>query len=300
MRRPDIIKVDLSQFADDKRLVQIPGKLVLADNLKGEPITAEDEERLGFPAQVTMTIFLICIKGQIEVNIDLHRYLLNSGDTAIVLPGSFFQIDYIQQDTRCIIMGISPTFVNLAGNVKTGIEFSQKLKKNPTYRPNNRELEENIHIYKLMRGKLRDEKFHYKEEVAQSYIRIMQCNIFNKFVEEGGSAQENIPAGRKEELFVKFLALVKEHYMESRTISFYASKLFVSAKYLSSVVHEVSGSYASEWIDQHVILEAKAMLRTEGVSIKDVSNKLNFANQSFFAKFFKQHTGYTPKEYRVL
>ena len=273
---------------------------MLADTLKGEPITAEDEERLGFPAQVTMTIFLICIKGQIEVNIDLHRYLLNSGDTAIVLPGSFFQIDYIQQDTRCIIMGISPTFVNLAGNVKTGIEFSQKLKKNPTYRPNNRELEENIHIYKLMRGKLRDEKFHYKEEVAQSYIRIMQCNIFNKFVEEGGSAQENIPAGRKEELFVKFLALVKEHYMESRTISFYASKLFVSAKYLSSVVHEVSGSYASEWIDQHVILEAKAMLRTEGVSIKDVSNKLNFANQSLFAKFFKQHTGYTPKEYRVL
>jgi AraC-like DNA-binding protein len=42
------------------------------------------------------------------------------------------------------------------------------------------------------------------------------------------------------------------------------------------------------------------MLKKEGASIKDVSNYLNFANQSFFAKYFKQHTGYTPKEYKAL
>ncbi|MBQ2297918.1 MAG: AraC family transcriptional regulator, partial [Bacteroidaceae bacterium] len=87
---------------------------------------------------------------------------------------------------------------------------------------------------------------------------------------------------------------------QNRSITFYADKLCISPKYLSSVVHSVSGKYATDWINQCVILEAKNMLKKEGASIKDVSNYLNFANQSFFAKYFKQHTGYTPKEYKAL
>ncbi|MCR5313608.1 MAG: helix-turn-helix domain-containing protein, partial [Bacteroidaceae bacterium] len=41
-----------------------------------------------------------------------------------------------------------------------------------------------------------------------------------------------------------------------------------------------------------------AMLKAEGDSVKNVCNRLNFANQSFFAKYFKQHTGMTPREYK--
>ena len=96
------------------------------------------------------------------------------------------------------------------------------------------------------------------------------------------------------------MAIVKEKYIKHRNIAFYADQLCVSPKYLSSVVHAVSGKYATDWINQYVILEAKAMLKSDRISIKDVSNKLHFANQSFFAKFFKQHTGYTPKEYKEL
>jgi YesN/AraC family two-component response regulator len=106
--------------------------------------------------------------------------------------------------------------------------------------------------------------------------------------------------GRKDELFMQFVESVKEHYIKHRNIVFYADLLCVSPKYLSSVVHLVSGKYATDWINQYVVLEAKTLLRSDGVSIKDVSNRLHFANQSFFAKYFKQHTGYTPKEYKAL
>ena len=55
---------------------------------------------------------------------------------------------------------------------------------------------------------------------------------------------------------------------------------------------------AGEWIDSHVILEAKAMLKSSEQSIQEIADELHFANQSFFGKYFKHHTGFSPKEYR--
>jgi AraC-like DNA-binding protein len=63
-------------------------------------------------------------------------------------------------------------------------------------------------------------------------------------------------------------------------------------------VKETSGQSAPEWIDQYVILEAKQMLKHSDLCIKEISDELNFANPSFFFKYFKKHTGMTPNQYR--
>ncbi len=299
MSTPEIIKVDLSHFPTDERFAQIPQKLVLADNFDGEHFDGEGNHPT-FPVQVTMAICFICVSGKMEMSIDLTHHTLEDGCTAMILPGSFFQMEHLQPGTKCLFMAIAPDFVNYIGDVKTGVEFGRKLKERPVHKPTYYEMQETLAIYKELKRKLLDKNYLFKEDVARSYLRILQCNMYQKFVREESTKLRQKPTSRKEELFMKFMEVVKEHYMESRNISFYAEKLFISPKYLSCVVHEVSGSYATEWINQHVILEAKTMLRAKGVSVKDVSNKLNFANQSFFAKYFKQHTGYTPKEYKAL
>ena len=51
---------------------------------------------------------------------------------------------------------------------------------------------------------------------------------------------------------------VLKNYKKERSVSFYADKLCLTAKHLSSVVKEVSGKTAGEWIDNFVILEARA------------------------------------------
>ena len=300
MSVPEIIKVDFSHFPTDERFVQIPGQLVITDNIDENWIEEENLQHSIFPVQVTMSVNIICLSGKVEMKIDLSDYTLTDGCTALILPGSFFQIKNIEKGSKCIFMAISPDFVRFAGDVKTGIEFGRMLKEKPTHHPSAAELEENITLYKALKKKLQQKNFNYIEEVARAYLRIMQCNLFQSFAENLGRQMEHHPTGRKEALFMQFMAVVKEHYISNRNIAFYADKLCVSPKYLSTVVHAVSGKYASEWINQYVVLEAKTLLRTEGVSIKGVSNKLNFANQSFFAKYFKQHTGYTPKEYKAL
>ena len=99
-------------------------------------------------------------------------------------------------------------------------------------------------------------------------------------------------------LMQQFIREVQIYYKQERKVLFYAKRLHLSSGYLSTIVKKVSGKTATEWIDNYVILEAKAMLKSRKMNIQQVSNELNFPSQSFFGKYFKRHTGMSPKEYK--
>lgn len=104
---------------------------------------------------------------------------------------------------------------------------------------------------------------------------------------------------RKEDLVVRFANLVSKHVRDQRKVQFYAGILNVTAKYLTETVKEVSGKNAGEIIDDFVILESKLLLENPAFSIAQVSSMLNFADPSFFGKYFKRLTGHSPKEFRT-
>ena len=103
---------------------------------------------------------------------------------------------------------------------------------------------------------------------------------------------------RKQEVMAKFILAVSENFRTERQVSFYAEKICITPKHLSAVVKDLTGKTASDWIERYVILEAKMLLRTTDLTIQEISNKLNFTNQSFFGKYFKHQTGYSPSESR--
>lgn len=300
MNKQEIMKVDLTHFPTDSRFVQIPGKLAIIDNLEEKSYEHIEQQDKSFPIQLDMNVCFLCTSGQIDLEIDLNMYTLHEGDAAMILTGSFLRVIRIKDSARIAFIAINSDFLKYVGNVKTVIEHVNKVKRMPVSHMEPDMMEESLMIYNEIKKKLSNPDYRFKEEVAKSYIQIMLCNFFDRFVQKNETTEEQAPKSRKEELFKNFIKLVKDNYLNHRSITFYADKLCVSPKYLSSVVHKVSEKYATDWINQYVILEAKSMLRMEDTNIKDVSNHLNFANQSFFAKFFKKHTGYTPKEYKAL
>ncbi|WP_368125576.1 helix-turn-helix domain-containing protein, partial [Bacteroides stercoris] len=136
----------------------------------------------------------------------------------------------------------------------------------------------------------------YRKEITQGLLMALCYEIYDIY--QGHAVKERTPKSRKEDLFERFIRYVYEFYKEERSVSFYADKMFLTPKHLSTVVKEVSGKTAGDWIDSLVILEAKAMLKSSEQSIQEIADELHFANQSFFGKYFKHHTGFSPKEYR--
>ena len=82
--------------------------------------------------------------------------------------------------------------------------------------------------------------------------------------------------------------------MQART----SRQLCISPKYLSLVVKQISGRTALEWIENYVTMELRVALKNSTKSIKEIAEDMNFPNQSFLGKYFKEHVGMTPSEYR--
>ena len=94
--------------------------------------------------------------------------------------------------------------------------------------------------------------------------------------------------------------LLKTYHYKERDISFYAEKLCLTPKYLSSIIRDVSGELAGNWIDNYVIIEAKALLISSNLTIQEICYKLNFSTPSSFTRFFKRITGMSPRKFRTL
>lgn len=103
---------------------------------------------------------------------------------------------------------------------------------------------------------------------------------------------------RSETLADTFFALLHRHYITERSLAFYADQLCITTKYLSKVIRRTTGRTVYYWIEEFVTKEAKRLLRSTDATVTEIAERLNFPNSSFFAKFFRRHTGRSPLEYR--
>jgi len=82
------------------------------------------------------------------------------------------------------------------------------------------------------------------------------------------------------------------------TVSYMASQLHISPRYLSDVLKEETGKTALELIHISLIGEAKNLLRAADQSVGEIAYSLGFENLPYFSRLFKKEVGVTPKEYK--
>ena len=99
-------------------------------------------------------------------------------------------------------------------------------------------------------------------------------------------------------LLRNFQKLIEKHYTELRLPKEYADLLFVTPNHLNALCKTVTGLQAGELIRNRILLEAKRLLVNQDMSITEISNELNFNDNSYFTKFFKKQVGITPEEFR--
>ncbi len=103
---------------------------------------------------------------------------------------------------------------------------------------------------------------------------------------------------REQRLFTDFVRLVSQYAAQEHHIDFYAQRLFLSPRYMSTLVKQVSGKAAKQWIDDAIVTRIKVELRHSDKSAAQIADEMHFPNPSFFCKYFKRMTGMTTQEYR--
>ncbi|MBV6647497.1 MAG: AraC family transcriptional regulator [Cyclobacteriaceae bacterium] len=96
----------------------------------------------------------------------------------------------------------------------------------------------------------------------------------------------------------RFKKLVDAHFVAKKQVAEYADELAISPQYLSEIIHENTGASPLYWIHKRTFLEAKYCFIHTDLSIKEISNKLDFSSPAHFSKFFKKMTnGLSPSQF---
>ena len=259
------------------------------------------------PVRFDGLLILLCIKGRLEVEINLETKILEKDSLLCLGPDRI--ISSKQDDLsefEAYFLFLSPHFlrnINIDINVLNNSNRFSDIKaerRSPIYELSEKEAS-------LMKKYM--ELLHYNtiENPDEQYVKSISRNIIAsviyqvfQFADKRSPKDEmqDRPQSRRSNYVIEFMNLLHMYYQQERSVGFYANKLFISPKYLSLIIKEMTGRSAAEWIDERVILEAKNLLRYSGKNIQQVAYELNFTNQSSFGKYFKHLTGMSPSEFQ--
>ena len=83
------------------------------------------------------------------------------------------------------------------------------------------------------------------------------------------------------------------------TVKYFADKVCLSPNYFGDLVKSETGKTAQEYIQLKMLAVAKTSLLDPVLNTKQIAERLGFQYPQHFIRFFKKHTGLTPREYRM-
>lgn len=104
--------------------------------------------------------------------------------------------------------------------------------------------------------------------------------------------------GNSSTLLRSFQQLINQHFRTQRLPKDYAGMLYITPNHLNAVCREMLGKTAGDMIRERVVLEAKRLLTNAGTSVLEIAYDLNFKDNSYFTRFFRNAEGITPDEFR--
>ncbi len=142
---------------------------------------------------------------------------------------------------------------------------------------------------------------HLKQQNGSSQVTLHLLSALLWYVDNLWSQHEQTyreNQTRQQRLFTDFIQLVSEFAPTHHTIDYYASRLCITPRYMSTIIRQVSGKSAKQWIDDALVTRIKIELKHSDKTIAHIADDMNFPNPSFMIKFFKRMTGMTPASFR--
>jgi YesN/AraC family two-component response regulator len=282
----------MKEFIIDNLLSRMPEeRIVVGNDLSlatykgGEPMNCS-------PEKYEHAAIIVCTAGHCNLKINLENYEVEAPSLITIMPGQIVEPMAASQNFSAIIIALSKRFIDMI-NLPGWQQNYLQMYNHPAQPLDERQVNAMRFFFTVLHHAASDEDNPFRLQVIENMIRVFYYGGVSRMRQHDTNTSTY-----KNGIVERFMDLVREHYREERLIGFYADKLCITPKYLSKVVKEHTGRSAGEWIERHVILEARAMLQSSDMTIQQISASLNFPNQSFFGKYFKRATGLSPKQYR--
>jgi len=177
-----------------------------------------------------------------------------------------------------------------------GIKGSLSLYLNPVIKLTPEEQERCKADFELVEKRLMHENHLFQEEMMMCTLQALFLDYFDFHARVYGNDPISF---QNADIMQRFFNLLESGvYKEHREISYYASELCITSKYLSELCKKITGLSANFWINRFTIREINRLLKDRRMSIPDIVEMFNFSSQAYFTRYVQNYLGQSPSDYR--
>ncbi|RKR13011.1 AraC family transcriptional regulator [Maribacter vaceletii] len=249
------------------------------------------------PHKIEFYVIIIVTKNTYTHFVDFTSYTLKEGSALFIAKN---QVQYFTNDLKkaegiCIIFDsfFEDKSYYLSKNLKLNRLFNYHI-ETPLLHSKEMGKDTLINIAQQMYVEYHFSNTFAKSEMLNAMLQILLLKA------ERAKEYRSISGIKNQwlETFSSFKNLLETDYVNTRNSKEYASKLFISYKFLNDIVKRLTGKTAKTFIDDFVTMEIKRYLISTSLSVKEISYKTGFEEPANMVKFFKKNTNFTPLKFR--
>jgi AraC-like DNA-binding protein len=229
----------------------------------------------------SFTIFVL--EGSMTIGIDNKNYYLETNDWAIVLKGRIFHTTEFAANSKVGVCCYGNGFWDTSSYMSKAINFYNSIVKKPVIRfPQERALKY-IDVFMHLKKYVNHDGNAGKINILKGYCSLIFLMVCDIILEKEN--YEDCSIDHKVTIYKSFLQCVEKYYKQDRSVRFYADKLRLPPQYLSSVIYQLSGKHAFEWLEAYVGTEIDTLLTSQDRTIQQIACDLNFEDSVHLKRF---------------
>ena len=245
-------------------------------------------------------VAILCLAGKASCTIEGVEYQVKKNDLILAHPNQFIQNAMISCDFRCHGMLMSPTYFEnifmLGGNIW---EASLTIREQPLLHLSEQEIEDFLLDFKVLKHKLSATNLPHHEQIVKLMLQSLVFEFYDRMSPMLQQQASEHKYSSAEFIFRHFISLASKESPRRHDVNYYAGKLCITPKYLSSVCKKQAGKTASEIINGLTLNYIKNTLTSTDKTIKEIAYETGFDNLSFFGKYVKRELGMSPRNFRL-
>ena len=231
-----------------------------------------------FPVKLDCNAVFFCIGGDMTIRVNMEEFRITRNDTLTIMSGSIMEVLSSSDELRIAVIAFSGEYFLPSDHMNELMSIGKMLHNNPMLHLTENYMEECIDVYRKIKKRLSQGNSPFLKFSLKAYSSVLCSLSLEHLVTQ--PAQAAVSTDRAINLYDRFIRLVQREFHNHRTIKYYAREIGISPKYFASIIKRVSGKTARECIDEYVMLEAKALLKSRRYTVQQVSDCLLYTSPS--------------------
>ena len=243
-------------------------------------------------------LIVICTEGIAQFDYDGQQIRLHKDDLFLYMAHSVVTNFMSSSDFNCRQIWFSRGELwNINKYGEVSLSDLPYLKRHPIMHLTEDDVKLLDDYFQLLCRRMRDPSPVLYSNIVRSLVSTMMLEILSMMRRQ--EPENTVTTGvHRQRLANEFMRLVEQSDGRIRKVDDFANQLNITPKYLSTLLKETMNRRPSEMIHFYTLKAIEHRLRYTDMTMQEIANDLNFANASFFGKYFKEHTGMTPLDFR--